>query len=227
MDQIRNYNHIVHEIYRIRLNAQQNRCKLVGSYDSKKNIVQPYRYVIGLGEKHFKSFDKDIIKLTKEYPWTQKKHIRFIINELILNSQFSMLRQVVNRVPLKQKVPGYFYLTIHINDKFISAGIEEFGDFFNYYEYIDHYKYFIADNLTFEDYYDEISENKITDINDLSVDKLKLILTIENDLIVPEDSNKIGLNVIENATDNDFYITSFFKDGHYMWKRIHFRVENE
>ena len=35
------------------------------------------------------------------------------------------------------------------------------------------------------------------------------------------------LNVIEKATDQDFYITSFYKKGKYMWKRIYFRVEND
>ena len=113
------------------------------------------------------------------------------MNELILNSQFAMLREVINKVPLKKKVPAYFYVTIHVNKDFISAGIEEFGDFFDYYSYIDDFNAFIDDNKTFADYYDDKDEATVKDLNDLSDNKLKLVLTSDNTLMVPDDSNKI------------------------------------
>jgi len=55
---------------------------------------------------------------------------------------------------------------------------------------------------------------------------VKLILTTENDIRLADGSNQIGLNVIEKATDQDFYVTSFYKNSKYMWKRINFRIEN-
>ncbi|MBN1534670.1 MAG: hypothetical protein JXA20_18515 [Spirochaetes bacterium] len=220
------YNKLVPFNYRRRMNQQRNILKLDGKYDSSNKILQPYRYVIGLGELHYKLFDREMLKLIDRFTWTKKKHVRFIINELILNSQFSMLREVVRKVPVKKKVPCYFYITIYINDDFISAGIEEFGDFFDYYNYIDKYHAYIDEEMTFEDYFDEREEEHVTSINDLSTNQLKLVLTTDHRLIVPDESNKIALNVIEHATDNDFYITSFFKDSRYMWKRINFRIEN-
>jgi len=220
------YNALIPIRYRKRLNRQNNILKLDTSYNGNDHIIQPYRYVIGLGEKHYRLFDHVIIRLTEVFPWTKKKHIRFIMNELILNSQFSMLREIIKKVPLKKKVPAYFYVTIYINKSFISAGIEEFGDFFDYYTYIDGFNSFIDENKTFEDYYDDKNEMTVKGLNDLADNKLKLVLTADNRLMVPDDSNKIGLNLIENATDNDFYIVSFYKNGKYMWKRIYFRIEN-
>jgi hypothetical protein len=200
--------------------------KLEARYAAGDRILQPYRYSIGLGEIHYRAFDAEILRIVEMFPWAKKKHIRFIINELILNSQFSMLREVITKVPLRKKVPGYFYMTLFINNSFISAGIEEFGDFFDYYSYIEGFNSFIDENKTFEDYYDDKDETLVKDLNDLSDNKLKLVLTSDDRLIVPDDSNKIGLNLIEHATDNDFYIVSFYKNGTYMWKRIHFRIEN-
>ena len=222
-----NYDTLIHLRYRKRLNQQKNILKLDARYNEREQIVQPFRYSVGLGEKHYRQFDQGIIRLIERFPWTKKKHVRFIMNELILNSQFSMLREVIHKVPLKKKVPAYFYVTIYVNSDFISAGIEEFGDFFDYYSYIDDFNAFIDDSKTFADYYDDKDEATVRDLNDLSDNKLKLVLTNDNSLIVPDDSNKIGLNLIEHATDNDFYITSFYKNGKYMWKRIYFRIEND
>ncbi len=226
MSETTDYNILVPLKHRIQLNKQRNILKLDAKYDGSR-IIQPIRFVIGLGEKHYKQFDAEVMRIIERYPWTKKKHVRFIINELILNSQFSMLREVVRKVQIGKKVPGYFYMTIYVNDDFISAGIEEFGDFFDYYTYIEKYHSFIDENLTFEDYYDEREEERVKSLNDLSANQLKLVLTTDNMLKVPDESNKIALNVIEHATDNDFYIISFYKNGVYMWKRLNFRIENQ
>jgi len=219
-----NYNELIPLSYRKRLNKQQNKIKLVGKLGEDGRIIQPFRYVIGLGERHSKAFEKEILRLCRMFPWLAKKHARFIIHELILNSQFSMMREVVKKVPLKSKVPGYINLTIHVNNDFFSAGIEEFGDFFDYYNYINDQK----DEVSYrEDIYDDMSEEHLNSLDDLTDDKLKIMLTESNEIRVPDNSNKIGLYIIENATDHDFYITSFYKNGKYMWKRIYFRLEND
>jgi len=56
---------------------------------------------------------------------------------------------------------------------------------------------------------------------------VKLILTADNDIEIADNSNKIALDVIEKATEQDFYVTSFYKEGSYKWKRIYFRVDNQ
>ncbi|MBN1501500.1 MAG: hypothetical protein JW982_15175 [Spirochaetes bacterium] len=227
MHEIANYNDIVPEDLRIKLNSQENKVKLEQITGNDGRIEQPYIFVVGLGEKHFKDFDIQIQKLTEDYPWLKKKHIRFVMNELIINTQFSMLRQVIKNVPDGLKVPAYFYVLIYVSDSFFSANIEEYGDFFDYYGYLENGfcdgKH--VDEII-EDMYDDSNTEKMNDLNSLSGGKIKLILNLNNDLIVPDDSNKIGLNVIENATDHDFYITSFYKNGVYQWKRISFRIEN-
>jgi len=221
------YNAIVPLRLRRRLNRQKNIMKLEGKLDEEGNIVQPYRYTVGLGEKHFRAFENEVGRIMELFPWTRKKHIRFIMNELIINTQFSMIREVVKKVSRKMKVPAYFYVTVFVCDRFFSASIEEFGDFFDYYGYLDFLdnpnRYEIDDPALF----DEVSDYHFKNINDLAEDKYKLILNRNDELVVPDESNKIGLSVIESATDHDFYVTSFYKEGRYMWKRIYFRVEND
>jgi len=216
------YNKIVPPAIRKRLNEQKNRIIMEGKTSESGVILEPWRFVIGLGEKHFRSFECEIEQICAPYPWTRKKHIRFIMHELILNSQFSMLREVVRHVPEKRKVAGYFHVTVFANKDFFSASIEEFGDFFDYYGYINRFSHEVYS----PEMYDEMEENTIT-LNELADDNLKLVLCLDDRLIIPDGSNQIGLNVIENATDHDFYVTSFYKEKKYMWKRIYFRVEND
>lgn len=220
MHEIINYNDLISLAYRERLNSQKNRLRLKGG-ESSDGTVTPYIYVVGLGEKHFKAFDREIVRLLSTYPWTLKKHVRFIMNELIINTQFSMLREVVRKVPDFGKVPAYFNVVIHICENFFSASIEEYGDFFDYFGYLENE--LLSDKQID---YDDVVYDKVDDLNHLSGDKIKLILKKNNDLIVPDASNRIALNVIENATDHDFYVTSFYKENNYMWKRIYFRIEN-
>ncbi len=221
------YNELVPLSYRRRLNSQRNKRILEGKLDESGRIVQPFRYVIGLGEKHFKSFEHELLHLTELFPWTKRKHVRFIMSEVILNSQFSMLREVVRKVPEKKKVAGYFYLTIYVNNDFFAAGVEEFGDFFDYYGYLDGNFNFTKFDAEKENYYDSMTDDRDINLQDLSRDKLKLILTTDDMLQIPDESNRLALRIIENATDHDFYISSFFKDDKYMWKRINLRVENQ
>ena len=221
------YNSLIPEKYRLKLNSQHNKMVLEGNVDETGRILQPYRFVVGLGEKHFKSFEHEIKMISDRFPWAKKKHVRFILNELILNSQFSMLREVIKKVPAGKKVPGYFYLTIYVNNDFFAAGIEEFGDFFDYYGYLEEQFSFDEFEDEMANYYDKTVDDHETSLFDLSKDKLKLILTTDNRLIVPDGSNKLGLQIIENATDHDFYISSFYKVDRYMWKRINLRFEND
>lgn len=222
-----NYNTLIPLKFRKKLNSQQNKKILDEQLDETGRIIQPYRYVIGLGEKHFKSFERDINEITERFQWTKKKHVRFILNELILNSQFSMLREVIKKVPEGKRVAGYFYLTIYVNNEFFSAGIEEFGDFFDYYGYISDQFNISTFNVEQQDYFDSVEDDHDVNLFDLSKDKLKLILTTDDRLAVPDGSNKLGLQIVEQATDHDFYISSFYKDGLYMWKRINLRFEND
>ena len=215
------YNTILSEKARMRLNTQKNKIKLEAHYDEDGSIVQPYRYVVGLGKRHFFSFAKELDRVCSAYPWTKKKHIRFIMHELILNSQFSMLREIVRNVPEGRKTAGYFHVTIYPCAEFFSAGIEEFGDFFDYYGYLSK----VPVGLEDPSLYDEMEESTVS-LHDLAEDNLKLVLDENSQLSVPDGSNQIGLNIIEKATDHDFYVTSFFKNKKYMWKRIYFRVEN-
>lgn len=216
------YNEIVPEKLRTRLNQQQNKIKLEGDLAPDGSILQPYRYVVGLGERHFRSFQCEIERICEKFPWTKKKHVRFILHELILNSQFSMLREIVKNVPLKKKTAGYFHVTLFPCDDFFSASIEEFGDFFDYYGYVSN---FSSDSYS-ETLYDEMEENTVS-LHELAENTLKLVLDSDNRLVVPDGSNQLGLNIIEKATDHDFYVTSFYKEKKYMWKRIYFRVEND
>lgn len=220
------YNTIVPLKYRRRLNAQKNIRKLEGRIDEEGNILQPYRYAIGLGERHFRSFEREMERIISLFPWTRKRYIRFIMNELIINSQFSMIREVVKRVPLGKKVSGYFYVTVFVCDRFFSSSIEEFGDFFDYYGYLEYRENLQRYEIDNPALFDEVSDEHFKSLNDLAEDKYKLILNRNDELIVPDESNKIGLNIIENATDNDFYVTSFYRKGVYMWKRIYFRIEH-
>lgn len=213
--------------YLKKLNAQDNQVKLQGKVDVNGVILQPYRFVVGLGERHFKEFEKQIETISALYPWIRKKHVRFVMNELVLNTQFSMLREVVKKTTRAEKVPGYFFVTIFVNEKFFSAGIDEFGDYFDYFQYLEENQYFDENKFDGSRYYDRVSEEKFTGLDRLSSNKLKLILTQDSKLKMADDSNRIGLNVIENVTDHDFYVSSFYKDGKYMWKRISFRIEND
>jgi hypothetical protein len=208
---------------RNKLNSQPLKIRNRAVYDSDGTIRETFIYVMGLGEKHYKAFDKEIVKIIAEFPWTKRKQIRFIMNELIINSQFSMLRELVARVKDGKKAPGYFNVVMYISNDFFSASIEEFGDFFDYYGYLD-----TIDSIDYSnpDMYDTVDETVIKDISSLHENHIKLVLSSENDLYLADASNRIGLNVIEKATDQDFYVTSFYKNGRYMWKRIYFRVEN-
>jgi hypothetical protein len=138
-----------------------------------------------------------------------------------------MLREVIKKVPEGKRVAGYFYLTIYVNNEFFSAGIEEFGDFFDYYGYISDQFNISTFNVEQQDYFDSVEDDHDVNLFDLSKDKLKLILTTDDRLAVPDGSNKLGLQIVEQATDHDFYISSFYKDGLYMWKRINLRFEND
>lgn len=210
--------------YRKRLNNQPNKLRNKARYYPDGTISEPYMYVLGLGEKHFRSFDKEIQKITEEFPWTQEKFIRFIMNELIINTQFSMLRQIVNNVREQKKSAGYFNIIIYPCNDFFSASIEEFGDFFDYFRYLDSLADIDYDNPV---HYDTVNETVINEEELISDRQIKLILDYESNLKLADTSNRIGLNVIEKATDQDFYITSFYKNSKYMWKRIYFRVEND
>ena len=217
-------NELVPLRYRERLNTQPNKLRNRARYYPDGTILEPYIYVLGLGESHFKVFDKEIQRITEEFPWTKKKNIRFIMNELIINTQFSMLRQVVHNVNEKKKSAGYFNVIIYPCNDFFSASIEEFGDFFDYYQYIDKLSDIDYDN---PEHYDSIDEAVLTEEDLLSDSHIKLVLDHDSNLKLADGSNRIGLNVIEKATDQDFYITSFYKNDKYMWKRISFRVEND
>ena len=217
-------NELVPYRYRKRLNDQPNKLRNSARYYPDGTISEPYMYVLGLGEKHFRSFDKEIQKITEEFPWTQEKFVRFIMNELIINTQFSMLRQIVNNVREQKKSAGYFNIIMYPCNDFFSASIEEFGDFFDYYRYLDSLADIDYDNPV---HYDAVNETVINEEELISDRQIKLILDYESNLKLADTSNRIGLNVIEKATDQDFYITSFYKNGKYMWKRIYFRVEND
>ncbi len=216
------YNEVIDIRYRKRLNSQKNITKLEGVVREDGFIEQPYRYALGLGEAHFKAFEKELDKLIERFPWTKKKYFKFIMHELVLNTQISMLREFVRRIPHGKMSAGYFNCTININDQFCSAGIEEYGDFFDYYGFLETMG--LPDNE--EEYYDDMMEEYVNELSDLSSNKLKLVLKQDDRLIVPDGSNSLGLQMIESATDQDFYITSFYKDKRYMWKRITFRIEN-
>jgi len=217
-------NELLPSKHRVRLNSQPNKLRNRARYYPDGTIFEPYIYVLGLGESHFKVFDKEIQRITEEFPWTKKKFIRFIMNELIINTQFSMLRQLVNNASEQKKSAGYFNVIIYPCNDFFSASIEEFGDFFDYYNYIDKLSEIDYDN---PEHYDEIDEAVLKEEDILSDSHIKLVLDHDNNLKLADGSNRIGLNVIEKATNQDFYITSFYKNGKYMWKRIYFRVEND
>ena len=216
------YNEIVPEKVRRRLNSQKNKIKLEARYAPDGAILEPYRYVVGVGERHFRYFQEEVERVCGRYPWMKKKHIRFILHELVLNTQFSMLREIVKNVPEGKKTAGYFHVTLFPCETFFSASIEEFGDFFDYYGYISKFN---TDPYA-ESMYDEMEESMIS-LHELAEDTIKLVLDVSGKIVVPDGSNQLGLNIIEKATDSDFYVTSFFKKKQYMWKRIYFRVEND
>ncbi len=219
-----NLNILVPYRHRKRINDQPNKIRNRARYYPDGTIFEPYIYVVGLGERHYRSFDREIQKITDEFPWTKKKYIRFIVNELISNTQFSMLRQILKNVKEGKKSAGYFNVIIYPCNDFFSASIEEFGDFFDYYRYID--KLSEIDYSSTE-HYDSVDESVLKENELLADSRIKLVLDYDSNLILADGSNRIGLNVIEKATDQDFYITSFFKNGVYMWKRIYFRIEND
>ncbi|MDA3900545.1 MAG: hypothetical protein PF637_08500 [Spirochaetes bacterium] len=222
--EIINYNKTVPLRFRKRLNEQKNRIKLEASYDEKGRITQPFLYVVGLGEKHFRNFNKEILRIEDRFKWLRQKHFRFVMNELILNSQFSMLREVVANISRGQKAAGYFFVKVYPCNDFVAVSIEEFGDYFDYFTFLSDKGSVDESNIdAIADFTDELH---VTDLNSLSENKIKISLSKDGNLEVPDQSNKIGLNIIENATDHDFYITSFYKKNKYMWKRIHFRIEN-
>jgi hypothetical protein len=221
---ISDYNEIVPLSLRVRLNEQPVKMRLEAQYDGNGKIIQPNIYVVGLGEKHFRNFDREIVRICDLFPWMKKRSIRFVLNELIVNTQFSMLRQIVKSVNDNRRAAGYFNVVLYPCGEFFSASIEEFGDFFDYYGYLESLEEIRYDD---PDMYDDKSEMIVNGIAGLSEDKMKLVLTAKNDLVVAESSNKIALSIIEKATDQDFYVTSFYKNGVYMWKRLYFRVEND
>jgi hypothetical protein len=217
-------NELVPYRYRKRLNDQPNKLRNSARYYPDGTIFEPYIYVLGLGEKHFKVFDREIQRITEHFPWTKKKFIRFIMNELIINTQFSMLRQIIHNVSGNKKSAGYFNVIIYPCKDFFSASIEEFGDFFDYYKYLDN----LAEiDYNDPDHYDSVDESIMKEEDILADSQIKLVLDHDDNLKMADGSNRIGLNVIEKATDQDFYITSFYKNGKYMWKRIYFRIEND
>lgn len=220
MDTI-DYNRLVGQRYRRRLNLQRNRLVMRENRTVESHEITHLRYVLGVGEKHFRQFRDDMNIFTAEHPWLVKKHVPFILTELIVNSQFSMLRRVVERVPQKKPVAGYFYLVAHVCDEFISAGIEEFGDKFDYQSYMEQ-----KEREAFDENFLPPDSDIIT-LDDFREGQLKLVLSENAELIVPDGSNQIGLSIIENATDHDFFISSFYREGEYNWKRVYFRVEND
>lgn len=216
-------NELVPLKFRQRLNSQPCKMRNRAAYHPDGTIKEPYIYVLGLGEKHYKIFDKEIQRITEKFPWTKKRFIRFIMNELITNTQFSMLRQILHKVNDNKKAAGYFNVTVYPCHDFFSASIEEFGDFFDYYGYLEKITDIDYDN---PDNYDSVTETVLKKEELLSDDHIKLVLDMNNNIKLADGSNRLGLNVIEKATDEDFYITSFYKNNRYMWKRIYFRVEN-
>lgn len=218
-----NVNELIPLKQRERINSQPCKIRNSGSYYPDQTIKEPYIYVLGLGEKHYKIFDKEIQRICSPFPWTKNKMIRFIMNELIINTQFSMLRQIVHKIHKNKKVAGYFNVTVYPCKDFFSASIEEFGDFFDYYAYLDKRNDFDYSN---PEHYDSITETVLKKDELLIDNHVKLVLDHDSNLRLVDSLNYFGLNVIEKATDEDFYITSFYKNGKYMWKRVYFRVEN-
>ena len=223
-DESEDLNELVPFRHRKRLNDQPVKMRNNAKYYPDGTIFEPYIYVVGLGERHFRIFDKEIQKITDEFPWMQKKFIRFIMNELISNTQFSMLRQIIQNVDVSKKSAGYFNVIIYPCGQFFSAAIEEFGDFFDYFQYLDKLSDLDYNN---PEHYDSVDESVLTERDLLNDNQIKLIIDHDCNLKLADSSNRIGLNVIEKATDQDFYITSFYKNGQYMWKRIYFRIEND
>lgn len=223
-DESEDLNELVPLRHRKRLNDQPVKMRNNAKYYPDGTIFEPYIYVVGLGERHFRIFDKEIQKITDEFPWMQKKFIRFIMNELISNTQFSMLRQIIQNVDVSKKSAGYFNVIIYPCGQFFSAAIEEFGDFFDYFQYLDKLSDLDYNN---PEHYDSVDESVLTERDLLNDNQIKLIIDHDCNLKLADSSNRIGLNVIEKATDQDFYITSFYKNGKYMWKRIYFRIEND
>jgi hypothetical protein len=215
------YNTVVSKKIRVRLNSQKNKMKLEGRVNDHGVIMQPYRYVVGIGERHFRSFMKEIGRLCDLYPWVKSRHIRFIMHELILNSQFSMMREVVKKVPARKKVAAYFHVTIFVCNGFFSASIEEYGDFFDYFGHIFRSKR----DRYLDGCYDEMCGEALS-LEKITEGKEKLFLDRNGMIRIGDMPNEIGLEVIENATDHDFYVTSFYRNKKYMWKRIYFRIEN-
>ena len=220
-----NFNKLVPLKKRKALNSFVNSIELEQEIDEMGIIIQPYRFLVGLGERHFRRFDSEIVNIEKLYPWTRKKHARFIMNELISNTQFSMLRQIITN--LDREIPDHFTVTIHVNNSFYIVTIEEYGDFFDYYGYLENKGESVFERNEYEEMPDEKSREEITSLKDLSEQKFKIILNEKNRLVIPDDSNKLGLEVIENITDHDFYVSSYYRDGEYAWKSIYFRLEND
>jgi|GEM_PF-552967 len=221
-------NILISEKQRKKINSQKNRRKLNLKIDENGKVIQPYIYTIGLGEKHFKNFNHELEHIIKEFPWLEDKHFRFVMDELVLNSQCSMLRTIINQLPKGIKSAGYFFIKIFLCENFVAASIEEFGDYFDYYKFIENSRS-IQDIPLSEPRHDqkkEIRTQNIAELNQNS-DKQKVVLLKDDTLYIPDGSNKIGLDIVEQATDFDFYITSFFNKGKYTWKRIYFRIEND
>lgn len=222
METAQDYNLLINPKIRKKLNKQRTRLKLSQTTDTNGKINLPYTYAVGLGERHFKSFDREIKRIEKEHPWLTKHYFRFIMNELIINTQFSMLREVVEKAPIGKKVPAYFYVRLYINEEFVAVNIEEFGDYFDYYAYIEK----LNDKNREPAILDEQKEVVTDNPGLINEEKVKLVLRENDSIELWDQSNQIGLAVIEKATDHDFYITSFYKDNRYMWKRVYFRLEN-
>ena len=124
--------------------------------------VDVFRYTIGLGEVHFKNFMSEFEKYISDYPWIKRKNVKFIMSELLINTQFAMLREFLERVKTDDKFPAFFYLTFFINDEFFSAGIDEYGDYFNYNDYFDKSENFLEQLYSTADLENAIDGEKIT-----------------------------------------------------------------
>lgn len=219
------YNKIIPIHLRQKLNSQKNMLQVRDRLEKNGHNIDVYRYTIGLGEIHLRNFSKEIDSIIAVYPWIKNKHVRFILHELIINTQFSMLREFVSRYQRNEKSSAYFNLIIFVSNGFFSAGIEEYGDYFDYQNYLENGC--SIDELVNSNNGWDVQTDAYDEFKGISNDTIKLQLTPESTLVIPDSSNQLALRIIENATDHDFFVSLFYKNGKYMWKRIYFRIEND
>jgi hypothetical protein len=204
------YNLIFSLNERKKFNRQKTRLNLHDTYFvSKPEEYIKYIYTTGLGEKHSREFDCEIIpEILDTFDWLKENNgqVYSTITEILKNVRFSIWRANILRKLQKKTCPAFFKTIINMRKNYFQILIAEHGDF---YDYVENMKNLNSLLKKFER--KEINEAEYRNAcSALSEKSLKLVLTENDQLNIISPSHRDGSEMLETLSDKDLFPMHFY-----------------